>query len=199
MPDRSAELTARVAELEHIVARSAEHWEPDGQSSDEYSGGPVAPLLWEDYVPEGTGAPAGDDASDQDAAPAPPDDRAHGSSPDAAADLHWDDDVPDSGDSTGDDQDRDELEPQPEAAQMHSDPIADTAPRPEQGRDDHTPQDDSLLVDDDDILDEDALRDLVAEIVRQELQGALGERITRNVRKLVRREIHRALTAQELD
>ncbi|WP_298972349.1 hypothetical protein [uncultured Roseobacter sp.] len=48
------------------------------------------------------------------------------------------------------------------------------------------------------LLDEDALRDLVAEIVRSELQGALGERITRNVRKLVRREIHRALAAQDL-
>ncbi|MEO0938623.1 MAG: hypothetical protein AAFY38_10765 [Pseudomonadota bacterium] len=52
---------------------------------------------------------------------------------------------------------------------------------------------------DEDVLDEDALRDLVADIVREELQGALGERITRNVRKLVRREIHRALAAQELD
>lgn len=52
---------------------------------------------------------------------------------------------------------------------------------------------------DDQLMDEEALRDLVAEIVRAELQGALGERITRNVRKLVRREIHRALTAQELD
>jgi hypothetical protein len=51
----------------------------------------------------------------------------------------------------------------------------------------------------DDILDEDALRDLVSDIVREELQGALGERITRNVRKLVRREIHRALAAQELE
>lgn len=61
--------------------------------------------------------------------------------------------------------------------------------------------DDSLdiMADDDAILDEDSLRELVADIVRQELQGALGERITRNVRKLVRREIHRALTAQELD
>lgn len=48
-------------------------------------------------------------------------------------------------------------------------------------------------------LDEDALRDLIAEIIRQELQGALGERITRNVRKLVRREIHRALASQEID
>ena len=48
-------------------------------------------------------------------------------------------------------------------------------------------------------MDEESLRELVADIVRQELQGALGERITRNVRKLVRREIHRALTAQELE
>ncbi|WP_412562238.1 hypothetical protein [Thalassobius sp. MITS945101] len=47
-------------------------------------------------------------------------------------------------------------------------------------------------------LDEEALRELVTEIVRQELQGSLGERITRNVRKLVRREIQRALTVQNL-
>ena len=51
----------------------------------------------------------------------------------------------------------------------------------------------------DEYFDEAMLRDLVADIVRSELQGALGERITRNVRKLVRREIHRALTAQELE
>ncbi|WP_306116466.1 MULTISPECIES: hypothetical protein [unclassified Roseovarius] len=49
------------------------------------------------------------------------------------------------------------------------------------------------------MLDEESLRDMVSEIVRQELQGALGERITRNVRKLVRREIHRALASQELE
>lgn len=49
------------------------------------------------------------------------------------------------------------------------------------------------------LLDEAALRDLVADIVREELQGVLGERITRNVRKLVRREIHRALAVRELE
>lgn len=48
------------------------------------------------------------------------------------------------------------------------------------------------------LLDEDALRDMVLDIVRQELQGALGEKITRNVRKLVRREIHRALASHNL-
>ncbi|MGX0876276.1 hypothetical protein ACSSV4_000951 [Roseovarius sp. MBR-154] len=52
---------------------------------------------------------------------------------------------------------------------------------------------------DDAVIDEDTLRDMVAEIVRQELQGTLGERITRNVRKLVRREIHRALTSQDFE
>ncbi len=52
---------------------------------------------------------------------------------------------------------------------------------------------------DDTLIDEDMLREMVSDIVRQELQGALGERITRNVRKLVRREIHRALMAQELE
>lgn len=48
-------------------------------------------------------------------------------------------------------------------------------------------------------IDEDTLREMVVDIVREELQGALGERITRNVRRLVRREIHRALASQELD
>lgn len=52
---------------------------------------------------------------------------------------------------------------------------------------------------DDGLIDMDMLRDLVAEIIREELQGALGERITRNVRMLVRREINRALEARGLE
>jgi hypothetical protein len=47
-------------------------------------------------------------------------------------------------------------------------------------------------------LDDEALRRLVAEIVHDELSGELGERITRNVRKLVRREINRVLTSREM-
>lgn len=49
------------------------------------------------------------------------------------------------------------------------------------------------------MLDEEALRELVSDIIREELKGVLGERITRNVRKLVRREIHRIIVSQELD
>jgi hypothetical protein len=49
------------------------------------------------------------------------------------------------------------------------------------------------------ILDEAALQEVVRQMIREELQGSLGERITRNVRKLVRAEINRALTARALD
>jgi hypothetical protein len=48
------------------------------------------------------------------------------------------------------------------------------------------------------MMDEDTLRDMISDIVRQELQGDLGEKITRNVRKLVRREIHRTMVSNEL-
>lgn len=49
------------------------------------------------------------------------------------------------------------------------------------------------------LIDHDALRDMVAAVLREELNGALGERITRNVRKLVRREINRVLVSREFD
>lgn len=52
------------------------------------------------------------------------------------------------------------------------------------------PDQDALFV------DEDTLREIVSELVRSELQGDLGDRITRNVRKLVRREIHHALASR---
>ena len=47
--------------------------------------------------------------------------------------------------------------------------------------------------------DQEPIEVIVARLVRAELQGEMGERITRNVRKLVRREIHRAFAADELD
>lgn len=65
------------------------------------------------------------------------------------------------------------------------------------------PADDSsgedLLAESSVTIDEDVLRDMVGDLVRQELQGALGERITRNVRKLVRREIQRVLVAKDFE
>lgn len=59
--------------------------------------------------------------------------------------------------------------------------------------------DERLVTLDESVMDEEGLRDLVAQLVREELKGSLGERITRNVRKLVRREIHRALAARDFE
>jgi hypothetical protein len=47
-------------------------------------------------------------------------------------------------------------------------------------------------------LDEDVLREIVRDIIREELQGTLGERITRNIRKLVRAEIARVRATEDL-
>lgn len=49
------------------------------------------------------------------------------------------------------------------------------------------------------VLDEEALQEIVRLMIRDELQGDLGERITRAVRKLVRAEINRALVSRDLD
>ena len=49
------------------------------------------------------------------------------------------------------------------------------------------------------IVDEAMLREMVAQLVRDELQGTVGERITHNVRRLIRREIARALTLQDFE
>lgn len=49
------------------------------------------------------------------------------------------------------------------------------------------------------VFDEEVLRDLVRDLIREELAGSLGERITRNVRKLVRAEIARALAVREFE
>ncbi len=48
-------------------------------------------------------------------------------------------------------------------------------------------------------IDASEMRPLIAAMIRDELQGDLGERITRNVRKLVRQEIQRALTVREIE
>lgn len=49
------------------------------------------------------------------------------------------------------------------------------------------------------VLDEAALQQIIRELIREELKGVLGEKITQSVRKLVRAEINRALAAHSLD
>jgi hypothetical protein len=69
---------------------------------------------------------------------------------------------------------------------------------PEYADPEDTEAGDFNLYGDEAVLDEEALREMVAELVREELQGVLGERITRNVRRLVRREIERALALRDM-
>ncbi|HHS94022.1 MAG TPA: hypothetical protein ENK63_01580 [Rhodobacterales bacterium] len=103
-----------------------------------------------------------------------------------------------------------ELEPAPEAdiqTNGQADTSADGPAEPQASAEQISePQDDWEDLDgvsDDEIgeavIDEDALREMVARMVREELQGSVGERITHNVRRMVRREIARALSLQEVD
>lgn len=174
---RAESLSAKIEELEAVIGRTRDQWEPDGTGGDSYSGTPVRPIGWR--------------SPDEEAAPVP----------ETAADGLRD--VPDAAAEAPADELTEELTP--EAFDI-GDEQAETLPAEDQAAGDleaDASEPDDLdtddLADDEAVLDEESLRTLVAEIVRQELQGALGERITRNVRKLVRREIHRALAAQDLE
>lgn len=114
--------------------------------------------------------------------------------------IEWQDHEPDLGVSRteGPSEDSDETAPDDVVSTVGPTPVDEVAVSSLQEEDAPALETDVVLGDDT-VLDEESLRELVADIVREELQGALGERITRNVRKLVRREIHRALTAQELE
>ncbi len=149
-------LTAKIAELEAVVGKISDNWEPDDAGADEYSGTDALAMEWEDDV-------------ERDA---------------TGARLDVNPPLGGKGDSR--------QHEAPEASKpLSAETVRASAEEGDMGS--------MGFGSDDQILDEEALRDLVSEIVRSELQGALGERITRNVRKLVRREIHRALTAQELE
>ena len=206
-------MKARVAELEQVVARRAEQWEPDGSSMDDYAGGPVSPLPWEDYVPSDTGGDADgsnesdfaqgltddEDEEDWDGDETPPEATSWDVDETAAARMAESEEAEASTDAETASDDAPGLSSDT-GPELHLDRFdrADD-PMPAGGETQDRLDGSGLTQDADAILDEDALRDLVTEIVRQELQGALGERITRNVRKLVRREIHRALASQELE
>ncbi|NNE53151.1 MAG: hypothetical protein HKN30_12220 [Sulfitobacter sp.] len=174
---KTAELTAKIAQLETAIGSIADTWEPDGTDGDDYSGTEAPAMAWEEEA----------DTLDSQT------EKQH------------------EADYRGEPEPEPDVEPAPEAPEVPPSKLSDfsrvtgafathrtDAPHAEA---EERPQP-SAPVDlgsDEQVLDEEMLRDLVSEIVREELQGALGQRITRNVRKLVRREIHRALTAQDLE
>lgn len=169
-PDSSPDLQARIASVEAALAGRDDEWEPDGDDDDPYAGDQVTTLEWEDHAAD-------------ESAPEVPAQTAESTPFDAAQDEGFEPDATNlAGGFT------------PSATEQDDHLDAPEGETPEEA----TGEDDDWQLQGD-VLDEDALRDMVSEIVRQELQGALGERITRNVRKLVRREIHRALASQDFE
>ncbi|WP_294623559.1 hypothetical protein [uncultured Roseovarius sp.] len=169
LKDDGPDLQARIASVEAALAGRDDEWEPDGDDDDPYSGDQMTTLEWEDHASD----ESEEGETGQDAKPA---------AFEAASDEGFEPET----EGLADD-----FAPSATERDDHLERPEDTAPGSEDATDDWQLESD--------VLDEDALRDMVSEIVRQELQGALGERITRNVRKLVRREIHRALASQDFE
>lgn len=167
-------LAQRIAELEAAVGADDPDYEPDG-SEDQTQHAPNAVVLPLNAAARRQSAGETAEADLVFAVPGEPE--AEGPA-DVEADI---------AEAPGEIANSDDAEGPPLATFRHRDP---------------SPADPSEPTENDDepaLLDEMALRDLVAEIVREELQGGLGERITRNVRKLVRAEIQRAFAARDLD
>lgn len=166
--DRVSAVVQKITELETKVAQSKQQWEPDGRSSDPYAGSNIEMLQWQDHVEDEAAELSGYEADETVLEADVMVEHPAGEAAGVFADA-------DSGDRQQD----------PDMAER----IVEEAVTSEAFE---------TLSSEDAFLDEESLREMVADIVREELQGALGERITRNVRKLVRREIHRALAAQDL-
>lgn len=216
LPEAPAEpetLEAKIAALEALIAGSNEGAaaqseapaaEPDAPEAETTDTTDMAPdpapeaateeaLDWEDHDPDVPEAEAAPDAAEE----APQDTPAEPQDTLAAQEEAQQDDT-----SEALDQDDDQPPAKPFVfVSRNSVPGPEAAPEAEAGDDGDTDASEELVSAAADLgaIDEEALRDMVVEIVREELQGALGERITRNVRRLVRREIHRALASQELD
>lgn len=223
LPEPPAEpqtLETKIAALEALIADNSDAWQPDTDLAEEapereqadasepedadlHSATEDAPDLvdsgesaldWEDHLPE----PA-EDSTDHAEEPEPesaevvaePADHVE----DAVTEASEFDEDPDQSDDFAD------AEPEtPEDTSDLSDDYADGQSHAENGTSVEASEEARLSEAADALtIDEDTLREMVVDIVREELQGALGERITRNVRRLVRREIHRALASQELD
>ncbi|MDJ1007892.1 MAG: hypothetical protein QNJ13_08715 [Paracoccaceae bacterium] len=173
-------LEERIADLEAAVGSEPAEWEPDG-SEDQAQHAPNAVVLpLNRGVRRAEPADRSAETNDEDLVFAVPGETETAASDPATVSEE------DGGPAETDD------EPAPPGAPSvatfrHRDQLPEPAP-------DHPADDDEPA-----LLDEAGLRDLVAEIVREELQGGLGERITRNVRKLVRAEIQRAFAARDLD
>ncbi|MGJ8556619.1 MAG: hypothetical protein ACSHW6_06235 [Sulfitobacter geojensis] len=181
--EKSLALTAKIAALETAIGQISETWEPDDAGESDYAGSEGEAMAWEDDAPE---------------------------QPILSKSLAFGKEQQNKAESSEETESLEVMESQLEeffAKSETSKDTAETAVEPPAAEEASHTEKTSAFQDKDafefpaeeQLIDEEVLRDLVSDIVRAELQGALGERITRNVRKLVRREIHRALAAQDLE
>lgn len=170
LAERRARLEATIAELEAAVAGEDTEWEPDGSEEAEEAQFVMPSTLARDLN-------AVEDADLADPDPAP--------SVDPAPRMP-EPELETAGDEPADD----EAEDIPFVA----DPVGTDAAVPSDAEHDEL----AAYLADSAAIDDDKLQAMVAEAVRAELQGVLGERITRNVRKLVRREIYRIIASEDL-
>jgi len=204
----SVALGAKIAALETAIGEISDIWEPDHAGESDYAGTAAQEMTWDEDAPEAAEeayrpilppvvltpktdeAPAGDDGDTIVSAPQEPE-----KATTAAAFTSSRNRAPE---TSATEQIKPETTAAPASNRFDTSEIASAqaAPSPSPSP---SPENDMALPGDDQFIDEEMLRDMVGDIVRAELQGALGERITRNVRKLVRREIHRALAAHELE
>lgn len=212
---RAAMLSAKIQALEAAIAETPDQWEPDGASDDDYAGTEVETLPWKGSETRLPDADAPEPSEPAEAEPAEDADQAANDlfdDVDAPASEYFDDDAAPEAETSAAPAEALDPDPEPQAGPA-DDPapeevaagdvvdesafFADAPPEPAPDTPRFGAAEDAAG--EEAVIDENTLREMVSDIVRQELQGALGERITRNVRKLVRREIHRALTTQELD
>lgn len=201
---RPVSLEEKIAELEALLNGDDTSWDDEGAAAPAPAAEDEA-LPWEDYVADdgadATAGPASELQEDTAGAPSPfwnvvtaaaaVPEAAPGAGAPAWERVEPAAAIPDAASPVGGAQEEDVA---PDTAAPDEEDVAPDASTPDEQEDStaEAPETEG-------VIDEAALRELVAQIVREELQGKLGERITRNVRKLVRREIHRALTAQDLD
>ncbi len=185
-------LSAKIAALETAIGEISDEWEPDGGEVDANAAEQASAMAWEEVEPAAEVVPE-DVASEVGADPEPEPVFAHRLEPESEtapeSEERAAEEVPEPQDvaAAPAEEITETDEPEPEVEAQHAEQEAGGTPAP------------FAMSPEDQLLDEDTLREMITEIVHAELQGAMGERITRNVRRLVRREIHRALTARELD
>ncbi|MCP1169279.1 hypothetical protein NHG85_12235, partial [Limimaricola sp. ASW11-118] len=171
-------LEATIAELESAITHQVEEWEPDGSE-------PAPVMDWASARAEDTPFlsrrhPHAQERAPQRAQAAP----AGAPVPEARFHDGMDEEMPPQAEPAA----------RPEAAEAPI-PSEDVAASVSESAAPHAPAETGQAP----IVDEEMLRRIVTEVLREELRGPLGDRITSNLRKLVRREIFRALASDEVD